>query len=163
MASPIVDLLICSVPQFTVDAGQAQVAITGAASPLVQVVTAYDLFQSRDNAIISEIGINLPYQYCQGEGLLGFEIGWANADFSDSIARYQGYVPNSNEPFAIVAPPGLYLQNPQGDLWVTRSRLYVSIFGNVSMVYQPPSIANGSVLPVTVWAKVGHLLPLEAP
>lgn len=163
MASQIVDLLICNVPQFTVDATANQVAISGAASPLVQVVTAYDLFQNRDNAIITEIGINLPYQYCQGTGLLQFELGWANADFSDTIARYQGYLPNANEPFQIAALPGLYLQNPQGDLWATRSRLYVTISGNVSMVYQPPSIANGSALAVTAWAKVGHLLPLVAP
>lgn len=143
MPSAIVDLLTCSVPQFTVDDTQNSVAISGASSPLLQVVTAYSLFAPRDNAIVKQVGINLPYQYCIADGLLGFEIGWANDDFSDTLVQYQGWLPFSNEPFQIAADPGLYLRNPQGTSWATRSQLYISIFGNVSAVTLPQASQTG--------------------
>lgn len=162
MAARVIDLLTCTTFQFTLDTAQLQVGITGSPAPLTQVVTTYDLFQSRDNATIEEIGVSLPYQYCLGTGLLQIEVGWANADFSDSIGRYQGYIPAANEPF-VISPGGLFLQNPQTDLWATRSRLYVSLSGNVSMVNNPSDIVTGTVFSATVWAKVGHLLPLVAP
>jgi len=171
MAQPIVDILVSQVPQFTVNTGATDVSLTTAAgATLRQAITNYNFFANLDNANVLEVGLNLPYQYRLGAGsILSFTIGWINSTGSILIPVYSGYLPLSNAGVSLAnnAGEGLYMPNPQGVYpgWAAsdRARMYFAVSGNVSMIAAPAAIITGTVLQASCWAKVQHLLPMEAP
>lgn len=165
-AQSIIEVLSSNGPTFTVDTAANQVILATASQTLMQVTTGYSLFKNKDNLTLYEIGLELPYQYCNGEGPVSYTLGWKNESDLNFIEVYAGYLPSAQKSVSLVQAngQGLFIPNPFGQPGFTSDRAYLvaAVAGNVSMIYNPPAIANGTVLNAWLWAKIGHLFPLEA-
>jgi len=157
MAAKITELLVAPAVHITVDPSQLSVSMALGLSDVLTNSAGSPYFQEGDSPTIQEIGLSLPYQYCMGEGIIGVTLEW-KAETGEVQEIYGGSIPTPNAPFLL----DLYSRNPQGSAWPARSRLVMRCTGDVSMVYNPPAIVSGTVLTAIAWAKVVHLLPLEA-
>lgn len=158
MAAKITEVIQAEAVQFTVNTSALSVSMAPGLSLILENNLGYPYFANGDSPTIMEIGLNLPYQYCLGEGLIGAALLW-RAETGEEQSIYTGFLPYANSAFTFDG--GLYARNPQGTAWVARSRLVMILTGEVSMIYNPPSIPNASVLSGFAWAKVIHLLPME--
>lgn len=162
MATEIIDTLAGVVGEFTVAASVPQVAVDGLTVAIAKA-NGEGIFANVDNVTILAMGVNLPYQYCNGDGLFSVFLEWIDEDQTETaIPIYFGYLPLVNNVFSFGA--GLYSQNPQPTHWPTKqSRIRMGIAsGNVSQVYTPPLIPNGDTLDIQGWIQIRHLLPMEA-
>lgn len=162
MASEIIDVLSANVTTFTVDPAAQDVALGGAPIRLAKA-NGDELFASVDNVTLLAMGINLPFQYCVGEGLVSVFLEWVDQDeLEPAVPIYFGFLPVVNGVFSF-GPNGLYTQNPERTNWPTKQsiiRMGVGS-GRVSMIYNPPNITNGTVLEARGWIQARHLLPME--
>jgi len=159
MALKISEVLSAPAALFTIDQTVTQVALSAGSSQILTRADGQELFGKVDNVTVYALGIQIPYQFGKGQGLFACSLSWQKEDGTGTSEVYNGYLPACG---VIEFPNGLYLANPGSELTL-RYRLVISVSGNVSMVYCPAVLTNGSEIPVDVWANVTHLLPMETP
>jgi len=152
-------------PFFTVNLSALEVDLQNSAGgPQVFFNGDNFLFTAKDNILITEIGIRLPFCFSFGSTSPRFDLFWASEDNNETIAlNCSGNIPLNSEPITLASGDiqGFYAPFPEWQVVAKtmRAKLRVALsFGKVSMVYAP-TVFSGD-LKVDLWVKIQHLLPL---
>lgn len=123
------------------------------------------LFSPKDNILITEIGIRLPFCFCFGSTSPRFDLFWISEDNNENIPlKCSGNIPLNGEAISLSGGDitGFYAPYPDWQIVAKtmKAKLRIELdFGKVSMV-NVPTVFSGD-LKVDLWVKVQHLIALE--
>lgn len=123
-------------------------------------------FQPKDNILITEIGMRLPFCFCFGSQTPRFDLFWTSTDNLETIAlNCSGEIPINAQGISLAGGniQGFFAPYPDWQIVpkTTEAKLRIQLdFGKVSMI-NVPAVFSGEELKIDMWVKVQHLIPLQ--